>query len=357
MMVMGDIYSAADITIGNGATVCGGILSSGGTVTLSQSSNIVKSYSALGCAGKTANVWTGGTGGITGDGTVHVEGNLVAANPSTATCSTTGTNYPIVMPHGGTMTVNGTATACGAIDSGVSAATKTAGTSSSQPAPVTFPAFTFDPTNYPSDAADPLHLQCYPSGGTCGANDDTAAVTNFNAYVAAHKTSLTGTFAVWQRSPSSSTYIDLDGITLSGDFTLITNAPVNFGNTQTVTTTSASIAADLTVVSTYQPTGACTYSLVGTGNADCSIYGKNGIEFDSGDQTNPNDGVVGLLYTTGKIAFGNQATAIANVGDGALYAQSMSFRNGFNVIYNSRVERVLGFGASYEQVLWQELNV
>ena len=34
-------------------------------------------------------------------------------------------------------------------------------------------------------------------------------------------------------------YINLDGITLSGDFTLITNAPVNFGNTSTVTTTSS----------------------------------------------------------------------------------------------------------------------
>ena len=44
-------------------------------------------------------------------------------------------------------------------------------------------------------------------------------------------------------------------------------------------------------------------------------------------------------------------------GDGALYAQSMDFKNGFNIIYNSRVERVLGFGTTLEQVLWQEINV
>jgi hypothetical protein len=357
MLVMGDMYSAADITIGNGATICGSIISSGGGVTLVQNSQIVKAYPALGCSGKSANVWTGGTSGIAGDSTVTVEGNLQAANPSTESCSTSGTNYPISMPHGGTMIVHGTATACGAIESGVVAAATTAGTSSSQPAPVTFPAFTFDPNNYSSDVSDPLHLQCYPTGGTCGENDATDAVSNFNTYVTAHKTSLTGTFAVWQRTPSASTYIDLDGVTLAGDFTLMTNAPVNFGNTQTITTTSSSIAADLTVVSTYQPTGSCTYALVGSGGADCSIYGKNGIEFDSGDQTDPDDGVVGLLYTTGQMAFGNQATNIDNVGDGALYAQSMSFRNGFNVIYNSRVERILGFGASYEQILWQELNV
>jgi hypothetical protein len=253
--------------------------------------------------------------------------------------------------------VTGTATACGAIDSGVTAASKAAGTSSSQPVPITFPAFTFDPNNYPSDPTDPLRLQCYPSGGTCGANDSTTATSDFNTYVAAHKTSLTGTFAVWQRSPSSSTYINLDGITLSGDFNLITNAPVNFGNTTTVSTTTSSISADAFVMSTYQPTGACTADLVNTGGADCSIYGKNAIEFDSGVQSNPDDGVVGLLYTTGKMAFVNSSNNIADVGDGALYAQSMDFKNGFNVIYNARVERVLGFGASYEQVLWQELNV
>jgi hypothetical protein len=110
-------------------------------------------------------------------------------------------------------------------------------------------------------------------------------------------------------------------------------------------------------VSTYQPTGSCTAALVNTGGADCSIYGKNAVEFDSGVQSDPNDGVVGLLYTTGKMAFVNSSNNISDVGDGALYAQSMDFKNGFNVIYNSRVERVLGFGASYEQVLWQELNI
>jgi hypothetical protein len=313
MTVVGDVYSAGDVTVGQGATVCGSIISSGGGVSLVNSSNIVKTYAPLGCTGKSGNVWTGGASGITGASTVTVAGNLQAS--------------------------------------------KTAGHSSTQPVPITFPAFTFDPNNYSSDTADPLHLQCYPSGGTCGQNDATDAVTNFNTYVTAHKTSLTGTFAVWQRTPTASTYVNLDGIKLSGDFTLITNAPVNFGNTSTVSTTSSSITADAFVVSTYQPTGTCTAALVNSGGADCSIYGKNAIEFDSGVQSNPDDGVVGLLYTTGKMAFVNSSNNIADVGDGALYAQSMDFKNGFNVIYNSRVERVLGFGASYEQILWQELNV
>jgi hypothetical protein len=354
MTVMGDIYSASDITVGTNSTVCGSIISSGGGVTMQNGASIVKTYAPLGCSGKSGNIWTGGTNGIAGGTTGSVQGSLKASNPSTATCGVAGATYKIT----GSFTVTGTATACGSISAGLTAATKTAGSSTSQPAPVTFPAFTFDPNNYPSSVSDPLHLQCYPTTTpitNCGANDSTTAVSDFNTYVTAHKTSLTGTFAVWQRSASASTYINLDGITLGGDFTLITNAPVSFGNTSTVTTTASS--ADLFVVSKYQPTGSCTAALVNTGGADCSIYGKNSVEFDSGVQSDPNDGVVGLLYTTGKMAFVNSSNNIADVGDGALYAQSMDFKNGFNVIYNSRVERVLGFGASYEQTLWQELNI
>jgi hypothetical protein len=182
-------------------------------------------------------------------------------------------------------------------------------------------------------------------------------VSTFQSYVTTHKSSLTGTFAVWQRSPSQSTAINLDGVTLAGDFTLMTNAPVDFGNTSTITTTAASVTADLVVNSSYQPTGSCTADLVNTGGADCSIFGKNAIEFDAGDMSDPDDGVVGLLYTTGKMAFVNSSNNVDSTGDGALYAQSMDFKNGFNIVYNSRVERILGFGATLERTLWQEINV
>jgi hypothetical protein len=353
MTVIGDVYSDGDITVGNNAAVCGSLTSSGGGITLTQSSDIVKSDAAYGCSGKSGNVWTGGTGGIAGANQVTVEGNLIAGNPSTATCSNVSTNYAIA---GGSMAVDGIANACGSITS-VSASSTTAGVAQSPPVPVGFPAFTFDPANYSSDVADPLHLQCYPSSGTCGVNDSATAASDFQAYVNLHKTNLTGTFAVWDRTPSQTHKISLDGITLGGDFTLITNTPVDFGNTNTVTTTSSSVAADLVVVSSYMPTASCTAALVNTGGSDCSIYGKNAVEFDAGNAADPDDGVVGLLFTTGKMAFVNSSQNFDSTGDGALYAQSMDFKNGFNIIYNSRVERVLGFGATLEQVLWQELTV
>ena len=43
-------------------------------------------------------------------------------------------------------------------------------------------------------------------------------------------------------------------------------------------------------------------------------------------------------------------------GEGALYAGSMDIKNGFDIVYNSRIEKVLGFGTSLETALWEELD-
>jgi hypothetical protein len=228
---------------------------------------------------------------------------------------------------------------------------------------VTFPTFVFDPNNYPTASTDPLHLQCYPTGGTCGSNQSSTAIADFNAYIATHKTSLTGTFAVWQVSPqpmssstcttASTTQICLDGITLSGDFTVVTNAPIDFGNTSTVSTTSSSVAADMTVVSTYQPASgtSCT-----TNGGDCSIYGQNSVEFDAG--RSPTRTTAWSVSCTRPARWRSRTTPRANLrARGALYAGSMDLKNGYDILYNSRIERVLGFGTTYERTLWQELNV
>jgi hypothetical protein len=365
MTIVGDMYSDGDVTIGTGASVCGSVQSSGGGISLGSSSQITTSDATYGCSAKSGRVWSGGSTGIVGNIGVVIEGDAIAGAPSTASCSATSSSYGIsIFGNTGTFTVDGAAKACGTI-SGVTGATSTTqGTATTAPVPITFPSFVFDPDNYSSDASDPLHLQCYPTGGTCGSNQSGSAVSDFNAYVATHTNSLTGTFAVWQSSAqpmsnpgncttSSTTQICLDSVTLSGDFTLITNAPVDFGNTDTIGTTSSSVTADMTVVSTYQPASgtSCT-----TNGGDCSIYGQNSVRFDGGDPTDPDDGVVGLLYTTGKMAFKNHP-ASQPPGEGALYAGSMDLKNGYPIIYNSRIERVLGFGVTYERTLWQELNV
>ena len=362
--IIGDIYSDGDVSVGGGATICGSIQSSGGGVTFQNGSQVLAAYPTYDCSGKSGKVWTGGPGGIVGASNVTISGDAIAGAPSTTTCSALSSNYAIATGGGGNMTVNGAAKACGSISNVTGATSMTAGTASIAPVPVSFPQFVFDPNNYPSSGTDPLRLQCYPTGGTCGSNDSSTAIGDFNAYIAVHRTSLTGTFAVWQRAAqpmntsqvcntASTTQICLDGVTLGGDFTLITNAPVDFGNTSTIATTSSSVSADMTVVSTYQPTSGTTCNVNG---GDCSIYGQNSVQFDGGDLSNPDDGVVGLLYTTGKMAFKNHPNSQLP-GEGALYAGSMDLANNYPIIYNSRIERVLGFGTTFEQTLWQELNV
>jgi Flp pilus assembly protein TadG len=361
--ITGDIYSDGQVTVGQNATICGSVLSSAGGVSLANGGQILKADATYGCSGKSGKVWTGGPTGIVGTQQVVISGDAVAGAPSTTTCSSTSSSYAITISGGGTYSVQGAANACGMISGITGETASTPGVTTTAPVPVTFPTFVFDPNNYPTASTDPLHLQCYPTGGTCGSNQSSTAIADFNAYIATHKTSLTGTFAVWQVSPqpmssstcttASTTQICLDGITLSGDFTVVTNAPIDFGNTSTVSTTSSSVAADMTVVSTYQPASgtSCT-----TNGGDCSIYGQNSVEFDAGTISNPDDGVVGLLYTTGKMAFKNHP-ASQPPGEGALYAGSMDLKNGYDILYNSRIERVLGFGTTYERTLWQELNV
>jgi hypothetical protein len=366
--VIGDIYSDGDVSVGTGAHICGSIQSSGGGVSLQNGSEILTAYSDADgntCSGKSGRVWTGGTTGIVGTQQVVIGGDAIAGAPSTTTCSSTSNNYAVTIGGGGTYTVDGAAKACGKIAGITGETSSTPGVTTAAPAPASFPTMVFDPDNYPaSTSTDPLKLQCYPTGGTCGSNQSSTAVADFNAYVATHKSSLTGTFAVWQSNPapmsnpggcstSSTTQICLDGPTLSGDFTLWTNAPVDFANTNTISTTSAAVSADLVVVSTYQPASgtSCT-----SNGGDCSIYGQNSVRFDGGVASDPNDGVVGLLYTTGKMAF-KQHPNSQSPGEGGLYAGSMDLANNYPIIYNSRIERVVGGGIQYERTLWQELNV
>ncbi len=345
--VVGDIYSSGSITVDQNVTICGGIISANGTITLGNNDQVVTSNATTNCTGQSAMVWAGGS--IVGSSGVIIAGNATASAPSGTTCNAANATYSIsTVSATQFMQVQGSggATACGSVSAQVLATNGAhAGTATTPPEVQTMPAYVFDPNNYPV-------LVCYPTGGTCGANTSTTAASSFNTYVSSHKNNLTGQFAIWQRNPTASTYVNLDGLTnISGDVTIVTNAPINFGNTSTITTSAAT--AQMTVISLYQPPSGTTCQ---DGGGDCSIYGNNNIKFNSGSPTDPNDGVVGLLYTTGKLSFKNRNNN-AQPWEGALYANSMDMKNGFDLTYNARIERTLGFGAALQQVLWQEINL
>jgi hypothetical protein len=322
------------VTLGNGAEDCGSIVVANGDITINNAATIVQEDPDLDCSGKSGLAWAGGSifnaGEITGD--------AKASAPTGTTCSVASTSYEIT---GGT--VDGNATACGKITGSVGG-TRSGGTNTTQPSVQTTPEYVFDPANYPG-------LHCYPSTGTCGpGNTSSSSVTTANAALATSITNLSGTYAIWQTSPtqsaSSVVKLDANDIVLSGDTTIITNAPVDFGNTNTISLAAGVDSAKFVVISLYEPTGTCNDN-----GGDCSIYGKNSINFDAGDAADPDDGVVGLLYTTGKMGFKNKPEM-----EGALYAGAMDIKNGFGITYNARVDQILGFGGALEETLWEELD-
>jgi hypothetical protein len=339
--IVGDIYSALGVEVGQNQVICGSVVAAGGPITLGNNSQVVKSHTTSGCTGKSGLVWANGP--IEVRNGVVIQGDAKASAPSGTSCSTTHPDYKIF----GGGSVQGNATACGQIASTVRVSgISQPGVSTTPPAVEGLPTFVFDPNNYPS-------LTCYPSSGTCGVNTSPTAVSSFNTYVAGNKTNMRGTFAIWQSPPISArdpnTTVKLENITLSGDLTVITNAPVDFGNTTTITTAPGVTSATLVVISLYEPDKGTTCDTNNGG--ECSIYSKNKVLFDAQDPSNPDDGVAVLLYSKGPMAVKNQGTT-----DGALYAKAMDIKNGFTIEYNSRIERILGFGEALEVTLWQEIN-
>ena len=108
--ITGDIYSDGNVTVGTGATVCGSIISSAGSVSIANGGQILKSDDTYGCSGKSGRVWTGGSGGVVGTQQVVIEGDAIAGAPSTTSCSSTSSSYPVTISGGGAGTPTGLVT-------------------------------------------------------------------------------------------------------------------------------------------------------------------------------------------------------------------------------------------------------
>jgi len=333
-IINGDIYSRQAVLVNNGAVICGSILNTEGGVTLGVGAQILTANGN--CSGKDGRVWAGGTINMAG---ALVEGNATASAPSSVSCPPSpSTNYALL---GGT--VGGTATACGQVTAS-SPNPLVANTWTDPPAAQSLPAYTFDIANYPG-------ANCYAvNTSTCSeapSNWSATAVSQFNNTVA--KANMQGTYVIWQSNPGPGTKVSLDGLSVAGDLTIVTNAPIDMGNTTAVNTT---VPANVTIISRYIPPD-------GTVCADnkpefCSIYAKNTVIVDDGDPANPDDGIALILYTPGKMSWKNTGGGTSNA-EGALYAGAMDIKNGFDVTYNGRIERVLGFGVGMQQTLWQEV--
>lgn len=342
-VVIGDIFANGAIQIGTDSVICGSVTSATGGVEMMAGSRVVKTYVDDGknCFGKSGNVWASGT--IKMGATSVVQGDATASPPAgTLLCPLVpDTTYAILSG-----TVQGNATACGKITAS-SPNPLSPYTLTDPSLPRSIPSFTFDPNNYTGITCIPFSNPCDP------ANTSDIAYSQFNAL---SKVNMKGVYAVWQTNPtcgqiwnppsSQCTKLDLTGLNVGGDLTIITNAPVYFGNTTVITSSGPAL---VTIVSVYEPPA---FTTCDSNGGNCSIYGLNSVIFDSGDPADPNDGIAAVLYTPGKMAFKNEV----NGAEGALYAGSLDIKNGFDITWTGRIERIAGFGEVLERTLWREIS-
>ena len=334
-VVIGDIYSQLGVTLGNNAQVCGSIVVANGDVTMTNGATTEKEIPAVNCTGKDGSVWAGGS--VLNSG--HIFGDAKASAPSGTTCSAASASYQIT---GGA--VDGDATACGQITGTVLGVTS-AGVPSTPPAVQTLPPFTFDPANYPG-------IHCYDGGtGTCGSTTSTTAVTTGNAAIAARQDEPVGhvrdlavePVAEHRRQPRRDRdrrrHHDRD------------ERPDRFRQHHRG-----------------QPRGRCDgrdarRGLAVRAHRHLQRPGRQQQRLQhlrqerdrvrrGRERHRSDDGIAGLLYTTGKMAFKNKPRRWrAPCTPGA-----MDIKNGFGIVYNSRIASVLGFGSALAPTLWEELD-
>ncbi len=335
-VVCGDIWANTYVEVYNGDSVLASTdpsCPSGGTL---GSGNVAAATSYISMSNNSTiqgDAWSGGYNlsgyGISMSNGASIGGSAKASS-STAGCAdvAAGTKYMI----GTSGSIAGSATAWGSITSSVTG-TKSANTCTSAPGTKTMPPYSFNTANYPA--------------GTVRQYSFPADYATFNSYIAANKTNLSGVFYI---TGGGAAYpIDLNGTTATGDLTVYATAsPIDM----TSGGMGASGSADKIVVlaSEYAaPASSCTTN--GGNPADCAIGFKNNFSMTSSLSGGNNTAV--LLYApNGPIAFKNNTDF-----HGAVYANNIQVKNNMNVIYDARLEQIVGFGsATLDIENWEECD-
>lgn len=187
--------------------------------------------------------------------------------------------------------------------------------------PKPLPPFKYNSGNY-----DPAGLREFGS------------VAAFQFWLSTNKTNVKGTFYVTDASPGQSNRIDLTGVTVTGDTTVITNAPIFSSGVAD----SGAAQRVFVLVSTYAPPAGVACD-VNQDASECAIHLKNNFE--------PSCRTAVLVYAN------RGPAAVKNNLDmcGAIYADSVIVKNNQTLAYDRRIERIVGFGAAtYEIRRWEE---
>jgi hypothetical protein len=310
--VQGDIWANGNITVQQGDTVTGSATAATGWVLLNNGSQVTGSVVSGGY-----NTSTGRAIDVSTNASI---GGTAKAESTSPDCQDdlTHTNYKVNVVG----SIAGAVTAWGNKTGGGST-----GPFSQQclraPASLPVPTFTYNPLNY---SPAPVEF---------------ATPTLFNTWLATHKSNLSGTYYV--HGGGASDPVDLNGVTIGADTTVIAEAaPINAFGGAGLADFNANDKV-LTLVSYFAPApgSACTDN--GGNPADCAVGIKNNFD--------PNKNTATLIYApNGPVAFKNSAQF-----DGAVYANGIVLKNNMDLVYDQRVDQIVGGGdVTLETESWIE---
>jgi hypothetical protein len=206
-------------------------------------------------------------------------------------------------------------------------------TCTAAPATKALPPFSFNVANYPA--------------GTVRTYSFPAEYSSFNNYIAANKSHLSGVFYI--QGGGASTPVDLGGVSVSGDLTVVaTHAPIDASGG--IGSQAGSTTDKIVVLASFYAAPATSCSTNGGNPGDCAIGIKNNFQ-PVDDDVNDGGNTAVLLYApNGPVSFKNNADFL-----GAVYANNIQIKNNMNVVYDPRVNQIVGFGSVTLDIdLWLE---
>ena len=313
--ITGDVWANGNITVQQGDTVDGSTTAATGWTFLDNGSSITGSAISGGY-----NSSTGTAIDVSTNAVIHGTAKAMSTVPA---CSDDPTHqYYNVHVVG---QIDGTVLSWGSKTGGGSTGTFTRPLlCPAAPAQKPLPLFTYNPANY---SPAPVEF---------------ATPTAFNTWLAAgHTSGLSGTYFI--HGGGASDPVDINGVTIGADTTIIAeSAPINAFGGVGVADANANDKV-LVLVSYFQPAPGTACTDNGGNPADCAIGIKNNLQ--------PNQNTATLIYApNGPVAFKNSAQF-----NGAVYANDIVLKNNLDVVYDARVDQLIGFGdVTLETESWVE---
>jgi hypothetical protein len=318
-LINGDVWAMGEVTVQGGDKIDGSVTSATGWLVMEQNSEI------------TGDVHTGGSApnsyAVDGRKNGTKIGGNVKASSTSPDCADDAGHSQYRVDVG---TISGNLTTWGAIANGQSDSAKLfTNTCTDPPSLEPFPQFIYNPANY------------NPAPVTF------ADASAFQTYINANKSNMKGTFVVGGSDTDPNNFVDITGIKVSGDLTIIANGPITADQGSAAVEAANQDEKLLVLVSYYRPIGQAACQDNGGNPGDCAIGVKNNFAPDGSDNT------ATLVYApNGPVAFKNNAEFL-----GAVYASNIVLKNNQTTTYDPRVEQIVGFGpVTLEQESWQELS-